>query len=220
MDPGKNIPAATREALAHDIYMSTPTLFVAVISLLVINVLYVYFMDTPFAWALLGWNIAISAARVGLTHAIFARPGPKRRILTDAYLFMLLLWCLTQGVLAGFAEASNIATLQVLAANSALALQGPLCARNYPLPRLCKLLLLGLTIPWVSAAPSRATIGCSPWRSTRPPTSPPRSRRSTSSSTPRRTRRPPSWPATTRPATTRSPAPSTASAWPTRCRPA
>jgi diguanylate cyclase (GGDEF)-like protein len=149
MDPGKNIPPAIREAFAHDIYISTPTVFIAVISLLVINILYVHFMATPFAWALLGWNIAISAARVGLTHAIFARPGPKRRILTDAYLFMLLLWCLTQGVLAGFAEASNIATLQVLAANSALALQGPLCARNYPLPRLCKLLLLGLTIPWV-----------------------------------------------------------------------
>ncbi len=148
MDPGAGIAPSIREAFARSISMSTPTIIIAVLSLLLINVLCVYFTGTVFSWVWLGWNIAISAARIGLSHIIFDRPGQKSAILTDGYVMMLLLWCLTQGILAGYAEASNIATLQVLAANSALALQGPLCARNYPLPRVCKLLILSLTIPW------------------------------------------------------------------------
>jgi diguanylate cyclase (GGDEF)-like protein len=149
MDPGVGIAPSIREAFARSIFMSTPTIVVAVLSLLLINVLCVYFTGSVFSWVWLGWNLAISAARVGLSHIVFDRPGQKSAILTDCYVIMLLLWCLTQGILAGYAEASNIATLQVLAANSALALQGPLCARNYPLPRVCKLLILSLTLPWV-----------------------------------------------------------------------
>jgi len=148
MDPGTGIAPSIREAFARSIFMSTPNIVIAVLSLLLINILCVYFTGTVFSWVWLGWNLAISAARVGLSHTIFDRPGQKSAILTDCYIFILLLWCLTQGILAGYAEASNIATLQVLAANAALALQGPLCANNYPLPRVCKLLILSLTIPW------------------------------------------------------------------------
>ncbi len=152
LNPGGDVPAEIREAFVREIQLTTPTVLVAAISVVTINALCVADHGAAAAWPLLLWNIALSAGRVVVTHMVFERGWKARPVMTDLYVFFILGWCATQGVLSGLCEASNIIVLQVLSANSALALQGPLCARHFKAPRLCRLMILALTLPWAVGA--------------------------------------------------------------------
>ncbi len=70
----------------------------------------------------------------------------------DASVALSVSWCTLQGMLAFTVISSGDLVLSVISGMFAMALSGPICARNYPAPRFAFLLVLLIMMPFVAGA--------------------------------------------------------------------
>lgn len=110
-------------------------------------------------WRLVEWS--------GRSARLRAQPGQPLAI--DQSILLSTLWCALQGGLAFTIMAGADPVTRVLAATLAMALIGPLCARNYAAPRFAFLLVLLLDLPFVAGA----LMSGEPWLAVIAPITPP-----------------------------------------------
>jgi diguanylate cyclase (GGDEF)-like protein len=100
--------------------------------------------------------LAIEAILLAARVAVMYRNGRNRArgVATspDLYLVLAIAWSGLQGALGWSCITSGVATLQIIAAASTLALIGPICARNYGAPRYAMLLIALSYLPLVAGA--------------------------------------------------------------------
>ncbi len=80
------------------------------------------------------------------------KDGGVRSVSIGPSVLLSLLWCAFQGGVAFLLMRSGDPVLQVLSATLAMALLGPICARNYAAPRFAALLVMLCDLPFVAGA--------------------------------------------------------------------
>ena len=97
--------------------------------------------------ALIGWRLVDWRQRVRRSEA------DSNHVATiDASVFISLLWCALQGLSAFVMMSGSDPVVHVLSATLAMALIGPICARNYAAPRFAFLLVILCDLPFVAGA--------------------------------------------------------------------
>lgn len=114
--------------------------------------------------ALLIWRLLEWRSRLTLRRA-----NPSWPLAVDQSILLSTLWCALQGALAFTAMSGDDAVVRVLSATLAMAMIGPICARNYAAPRFAFLLILLCDLPFVAGA----LMSGEPWLAVILPITPP-----------------------------------------------
>jgi diguanylate cyclase (GGDEF)-like protein len=149
LDPGGHLSAEIRAAFVRDIQVSRSSLIGAVITVMFVTVFCAAHTGSLVLWLLAGWGVIVCGARVTLSYIAFAPGRTNPPVVTDLYVAVMMLWCLTHGVMACLYMASNITIVQLMGVCAATAPHTPLCARHYLAPRLCKLMVVAIILPWM-----------------------------------------------------------------------
>jgi diguanylate cyclase (GGDEF)-like protein len=158
-DPGSAVPARVRPVLFAELFSAPRGYIVGLVNGLALSVAAVFLGNSPLFVALLVADAAIVAFRIWVPrHAIrLARVG--RATPTDLYLLTVATWCGLQGLKACAAMLSGVLPLQILAVTTVMAFIGPICARNYAVPRYAILLAALCHLPLVAGA----ALSGDPW---------------------------------------------------------
>jgi diguanylate cyclase (GGDEF)-like protein len=97
-------------------------------------------------------DLVFVAARIAAIRAAHRAAAAGLPYPMDHYLVISIGWCLLQGCIAMAALNTNSHALDIIAIISALAMTGPICARNYAAPRYAFLLICLVDVPTVAGA--------------------------------------------------------------------
>lgn len=135
-DPGPRVPARVRDVLLVELFASPVAVLLGVLNGLILDVTAVILQHGMiFAW-FMGLDLLLSAVRLLVLRRVAVARRHGGQTPTDLYLITSILWSALQGGMAFTAMRTDIHPLQVLFATTIMGLLGPLCARNYPAPRL------------------------------------------------------------------------------------
>ncbi len=149
---GPDVPAQIRDVLFGELFTSPFAVIAGVLSGLLLNGAAIDLRGGRSFAAFMAIELGLAAARLWVLRRVAVASIQGRQTPTDLYLFTAILWSALQGAIAFMAMLSGIQTLQILAAATIMALLGPLCARNYPAPRLASLLVCLCILPFVAGA--------------------------------------------------------------------
>ncbi len=151
-DAGPDVPMPIRSTLLDEMVASPRAALAGPLNGVLIGTVALSMTGSRVFLALLVIEAVLLAARV----AVMCRNARNRArgVATppDLYLVLAIAWCGLQGALGWSCMTSGVATLQIIAAASTLALIGPICARNYGAPRYAMLLIALSYLPLVAGA--------------------------------------------------------------------
>jgi diguanylate cyclase (GGDEF)-like protein len=152
VDPLGEAPAEVKCVLRGMLLSSPGAIMVGVLEGLIVSGVALRLNHGAIFAVFLSLELACGVLRFRVVRLISRRraAGQPQRI--DVAVAMSMLWCTLQGSVSFFAMRTNIPTLQILSATMIMAVIGPLCARNYPAPRLAFLLVLLCDLPFVLGA--------------------------------------------------------------------
>jgi diguanylate cyclase (GGDEF)-like protein len=159
IDPGLDVPEDVRGIMLSRMFSNSTTIIMGVLnSLLISGVALGMRCGVVFA-GLMAADLLLGVIRVSIIRRINRELDSGGKPAINAYLITGIMWCGLQGGLALAAMLTGRPPLQILATLAVFAIHGPLCARNYPAPRYCMLLIALLEFPFV--------LGCvvfgNPW---------------------------------------------------------
>jgi diguanylate cyclase (GGDEF)-like protein len=152
VDPGNDVPDEIRNVLLGEIFASPNAVIAGLVNGLILNTVALC-LHTGIIFAIfMALDVLLVATRLivvrlAMKAATSSRPAP-----TDLYLFTAICWSALQGAMACSALHSCAGPLQILGATTAMALVGPICARNYAAPRYALLLVALTDLPFVGGA--------------------------------------------------------------------
>ena len=149
VDPGSSIPAEIREQLLSQLFANPIVIIMgSLTSVLLSGAALAMHCGSVFAFYMTA-DIVCTATRVFVMKAWKRAPNTDRRRLLTAYLVLGVLWVALQGAIAFTALRTDQTALEILSTIQIFGLIGPVCSRNYPVPRYCFVLVLLLDLPFV-----------------------------------------------------------------------
>jgi diguanylate cyclase (GGDEF)-like protein len=152
-DPGPDVAPALRGVLIAQLLSGPTAVLMGVVNGILINVAALLLLNDPLVFKLLLMiDLAVGAARLAIIRLVNRAVRRGTQAPMDLYVAVAILWCTVQGVVAFNAMKSDCQPLQVLSGTTIMGLIGPICARNYPAPRLGRLLLCLCLLPFVAGS--------------------------------------------------------------------
>jgi len=152
LDPVIDVTPRVREALIGDIDMSAGGMLTALANYILLDLICCGLAGWRIFYVLLPVSTATGLLRITAQRLVVRAQPCASPSVTDFYVVSTLLWCLLVGILTGAAELTDIGSLQVLGAASAMALQGALSTRNYAARRFATAMICLIDLPFVTGA--------------------------------------------------------------------
>jgi diguanylate cyclase (GGDEF)-like protein len=151
VDPGPDVPEDVRGILLSRLFSDPAAVVMSAINtLLVGGVALVMTHRLVFAGYIVV-DVLITAFRVRTIRRAKGTPTGAAKPRLDIVLCVTgIMSCAIQGGMAMSAMLSGPPTLQLLFTITVFGMIGPICARNYPAPRYCMLLIMLLDLPYVA----------------------------------------------------------------------
>jgi diguanylate cyclase (GGDEF)-like protein len=150
VDPGPGVPEEVRGILLWRLLTRPAPFILGVINSMLVSAVALGMKGGLVFAGYLALDVLLGMTRVAVTRGIdraLARGGKPE---VNAYLMVGILWCALQGAIALTAILSGRPTLELLSTVAVFGIVGPLCARNYPAPRYCMLLIMLCDFPFVA----------------------------------------------------------------------
>lgn len=151
-DPGPGVGPQIHGRLLAELFTSPRAVVMGVINGLVLNGVALLLCERRVFGAFMVVELVLSAIRLGVLRRAALTSQRGEPTPTDAFLVTAILWCALQGIVAFFCLRSGQVSLEVLSTATIMGLMGPLCARNYPAPRLALLLVCLCNTPFIAGA--------------------------------------------------------------------
>jgi diguanylate cyclase (GGDEF)-like protein len=150
VDPGHDVPEDVRGVLLSRMFAGPAPIVMGVIdSVLVSSAGLAMKGGLVFAGYIVA-NVLLCVIRVGSALRINRVPARGGQPLVDTYLLTGILWCAVQGAMAFTAMWTGLPALELLCGLLVFGIVGPVCARNYPAPRYCMVLVMLCALPFVA----------------------------------------------------------------------
>lgn len=151
-DPGPDVGPEIRGRLLAELFTSPRAVVMAVLNGLVLNGAAMLLCGRGLFGAFMVGEVVLAFVRLAEVRraALAARRGHPTP--TDAFLVSSIAWCALQGATAFTCLESGQLSLEILATATIMGLMGPICARNYPAPRLASLLFCLCEAPFIAGA--------------------------------------------------------------------
>jgi len=141
-----------RNLLLSEIFASQSAVIMAVLNGLLISSVAQYLVGGFVFLGFIVTDIGLAIIRVWVVRKGAAASRTGKPTPTDLYLVTAICWCALQGAMVFAAMRTGNFALEVLGTCTAMALIGPICARNYPAPRYAMLMVCLCDFPFVAGA--------------------------------------------------------------------
>ena len=150
VDPGPDVPEEIRGILLARMFSNSAAIVLGVFnSILVGAVALGMKAGLVFAVYILA-DVLLGITRVGAIRRVKRALSQGGKSPVDAYLLTGIMWCALQGAIAVTAMWTGRPELELLAAITVFGIIGPICARNYPAPRYCMVLVMLCDLSFVA----------------------------------------------------------------------
>ncbi len=150
VDPGRDVPEDVRGLLLLRLFASPLPILMSMINTVLICAVALGMTGSPVFAVYAGADMLLGLFRLGIIRRMGRALADGSRSPMNAYLITGIIACALQGALAATAMLTGRPVLQILATITVFGIIGPICARNYPAPRYCMLLVMLCDLPFVA----------------------------------------------------------------------
>ena len=150
LESGAALEPELRDPLLVQLFNTPKAVLMGIVNGVILNIVGLLLHHDLIFAVFLAIDLVLSALRYRIASKACEAADHGAPTPTDAYLVTGILWCCLQGSMGCAAMLSRMPALQVLGSAAVLGLVGPICARNYPAPRLAMLLVSLSDLPLVA----------------------------------------------------------------------
>lgn len=147
-------PDELRPAITGGLLSSPAAIILGAINGVMVAGLALYALGHPVFAVIMAAELALLGARLIVLKRVKLQQAGQQIPFVDKPIMLSIMWCSLQGILFFLGMASGDPAIMVIMAAHCMGLVGPLCARNYPAPRLALLLVFLCVFPLIGGAVS------------------------------------------------------------------